>query len=92
MTFMRCDDNDEFVVVINFSNRPVNTARSNFENGPDFQPVKISGTADVPTAVLPLFHLNGFEWRIYHRVAVEISRLQCLYASRPSPLYAKTTH
>jgi cyclomaltodextrinase len=67
VTLMRCDKNDEFVVVINFSNRPVNNGSVKLEKGPDFQLVKISGLPDVHDSSLPLFHLNGFEWRIYHR-------------------------
>jgi cyclomaltodextrinase len=66
VTLMRSDKNDEFVVVINFSNRPV-TGSVKLENGPDFRPVKISGIPDAHDSSLPLFHLNGFEWRIYHR-------------------------
>jgi glycosidase len=67
VTLMRSDENDEFVVVINFSNRPV-TGSVKLENGQDFQPVKISGLPDAHDSSLPLFHLNGFEWRIYHRI------------------------
>jgi cyclomaltodextrinase len=66
VTLMRSDKNDEFVVVINFSNRPI-TGSVKLENGPDFQLVKISGVPDAHDSSLPLFHLNGFEWRIYHR-------------------------
>jgi cyclomaltodextrinase / maltogenic alpha-amylase / neopullulanase len=66
VTLMRSDKNDEFVVVINFSNRPI-TGSVKLENGPDFQLMKISGLPDAHDSSLPLFHLNGFEWRIYHR-------------------------
>jgi cyclomaltodextrinase len=66
VTLMRSGKNDEFVVVINFSNRPI-TGSVKLENGPDFQLVKISGLPDAHDSSLPLFHLNGFEWRIYHR-------------------------
>jgi cyclomaltodextrinase len=66
VTLMRSDKNDEFVVVINFSNRPV-TGSVKLENGPDYRPVKISGMPGVHDSSLPAFHLNGFEWRIYHR-------------------------
>lgn len=66
VTLMRSGKNDEFVVVINFSNRPI-TGSVKLENGPDFRPVKISGIPDVHDSSLPQFHLNGFEWRIYHR-------------------------
>jgi glycosidase len=67
VTLVRCDKNDEFVVVINFSNRPINNGTVKLEKGSDFQLVKISGQPDVHDSSLPLFHLNGFEWRIYHR-------------------------
>jgi glycosidase len=66
VTLMRSGKNDEFVVVINFSNRPI-TGSVKLENGPNFQLVKISGLPDAHDSSLPLFHLNGFEWRIYHR-------------------------
>jgi len=33
----------------------------------EFKAVKISGMPDVPPEGFPLFRLNGFEWRIYHR-------------------------
>jgi cyclomaltodextrinase len=69
VTLMRSGKNDEFVVVINFSNRPI-TGSVKLENGPDFQLVKISGLPDAHDSSLPLFHLNGFEWRIYHRSVV----------------------
>jgi cyclomaltodextrinase len=66
VTFMRSDDKDEFVVVINFSNRPI-AGSVKLENGQDYRLVKISGMPDTYDSSLPLFHLNGFEWRIYHR-------------------------
>ena len=66
VTFMRADDQDEFIVVINFSNRPV-AGRVEMKDGEGFQPVRISGMPDGDADGLPTFHLNGFEWRIYHR-------------------------
>jgi glycosidase len=67
VTFMRQDDQDEFVVVINFSNRPV-AGRMEIKDGKGFQLVRIPGMPDGAADGLPAFHLNGFEWRIYHRV------------------------
>lgn len=67
VTFMRADGLDEFVVVVNFSNRPI-TGSVKLENSQDFMPVRISGLPDTHDSGLPLFHLNSFEWRIYHRV------------------------
>lgn len=67
VTLMRLDANDEFVVVINFSDRPVSGKVEVMNNG-DFQPVQISGIPKPPANDFPAFHLGGFEWRIYHRV------------------------
>jgi len=67
VAFMRADDKDEFVVVINFSNRPV-SGRVEMNDGKGFQPVRISGMPDGDAEGLPAFRLNSFEWRIYHRV------------------------
>ena len=66
VTLMRSDDNDEFVVAINFSNRPV-TGRVEVQNSGEFKPVQVSGTPQSSTDGFPLMHLGGFEWRIYHR-------------------------
>jgi glycosidase len=67
VTFMRADAKDEFVTVINFSNRAI-AGSVEVKNGQDFQPVRISGIPDAPAGNFPHFRLNGFEWRIYHRV------------------------
>jgi len=66
VTLMRLDEKDEFVVVINFSNRPI-VGWVEVLNDREFKPVKIAGMPEVPLDGLPLFRLNGFEWRIYHR-------------------------
>ncbi|MEI9863195.1 MAG: alpha-amylase family glycosyl hydrolase [Limisphaerales bacterium] len=66
VTLMRQDDKDEFVIVINFSNRPI-TGKVEVMNGQDFQPVPISGIPKPPAGHFPLLQLGGFEWRIYHR-------------------------
>jgi cyclomaltodextrinase / maltogenic alpha-amylase / neopullulanase len=65
-TLMRSDDHDEFVVVVNFSNRPVN-GRVQVPNDKDFKPVPVSGMPKIPDGDFPDMHLGGFEWRIYHR-------------------------
>ncbi len=67
VTFMRLEGKDEFVVVINFSNRPV-YGSVEVMHDQEFKPVKISGVPEAPPTGFPLFRLNGFEWRIYHRV------------------------
>jgi len=66
LTFMRSDSKDEFVIAINFSNRPV-VGRAEVLNDQEFKPVKISGMPEFPANGFPGFRLNGFEWRIYHR-------------------------
>ena len=67
VTLTRRDEKDEFVIVINFSNRPL-TGRVETMNDGDFKPLRFSGMPEVPQQGFPLFRLNGFEWRIYHRV------------------------
>jgi glycosidase len=67
VTLMRSDDKDEFVIVINFSNRPI-SGRVQVQNNKDFKPVQISGMPKSPDGDFPVMHLGGFEWRIYHRV------------------------
>ena len=67
VTLMRLDDKDEFVAVINFSNRPV-TGWVEVLNDREFKPMRFSGMPEAPANGFPLFRLNGFEWRVYHRV------------------------
>jgi cyclomaltodextrinase / maltogenic alpha-amylase / neopullulanase len=67
VTLLRPDDKDEFVVIINLSNRPV-AGWVELKNSQEFKPVPISGMPEPPANGLPLFHLNGFEWRVYHHV------------------------
>ncbi len=66
VTFMRLDANDQFVVIINFSNRPV-SGKVEVMNSGDFKPVQISGMPKPADGDFPAFHLGAFEWRIYHR-------------------------
>lgn len=66
VSFMRLDANDEFVVVVNLSNRPV-TSSLKVLNAAEFKPVKISGQSDASSGDLPRFQLEGYGWRIYHR-------------------------
>src|SRR5436190_6479045 len=67
VTFMRLDTKDEFVGVFNFSNRPA-VGSVEVMHDQEFKPVKIAGMPECPPGGFPLFRLNGFEWRIYHRV------------------------
>jgi hypothetical protein len=66
VTLMRLDKADEFVVVINFSNRP-KVGWVEVQHPEEFKPVEIAGLPDCPPGGFPLFRLGGFEWRIYHR-------------------------
>jgi len=71
VTYLRVDSHDEFLVLINLSNRPL-LGKVDLKNPAGFNAVQISGTDDSGGGPLPTFHLNGFEWRIYHR-ATELS-------------------
>lgn len=66
VTFMRLDGKDEFVVVVNLSSRPV-TGFVEVSRAEQFKYVKIAGIPDPSGNGFPLFHLKGYEWRIYHR-------------------------
>ena len=66
VTLMRLDERDEFVVLINFSNRPA-VGWVSVMHDQEFKPIKFSGMPEAPAAGFPLFKLNGFEWRVYHR-------------------------
>jgi len=66
VSLLRQDDSDEFIVVVNFSNRP-ETAQVPTPDAASFKPVKISGLPDVADGGLANLRLKGFEWRIYHR-------------------------
>jgi glycosidase len=66
VTFLRLDAQDEFVAVVNTSNRPA-TGWVEVMHDQQFKPVKISGMPEVPPTGFPLFRLSGFEWRVYHR-------------------------
>ncbi|MGH7972927.1 MAG: alpha-amylase family glycosyl hydrolase, partial [Limisphaerales bacterium] len=68
ITLMRLDDRDEFVVLINFSNRP-RVGWVEVMHDQEFKPVKLDGMAEVPSGGFPLFKLTGYDWRIYHRQA-----------------------
>jgi cyclomaltodextrinase len=66
VTFQRACDGNELVVVINFSNRPVN-GQVEVNNGQDFKPVRVAGMPAAPNQDFPTVHLGGFDWRIYQR-------------------------
>jgi len=72
VSYMRLDDSNEFVVVLNLSNRPV-AGSLKVLNAAEFKPVKIAGLPDGPQGDLPRFQLDGFGWRIYHRAVTTMT-------------------
>lgn len=66
VTFVRADDKGEFLVAINFSNRPIR-ARVDLNSKQDFAPVKIAGVEYSDGSPAGDLNLKGFEWRIYRR-------------------------
>jgi glycosidase len=66
LTYLRADDHDQLLVIINCTGRPL-AGRVNLKNADGFTPVKISGVPGSDDGPLPAFQLKGFEWRIYHR-------------------------
>ncbi len=72
VTYLRADSKDEFLVAINFSNRPLD-GRVDLKDCAGFQPVNISGLQNSDHDSLPAIHLNGFEWHIYHRAATAMA-------------------
>ena len=81
LTFLRADDKDELLVVINFSNRPL-TGKVDLKDVSGFVPVRISGVLDSDSGPLPTLHLNSFEWRIYHRSSILLRPVARLAADK----------
>ena len=67
VSIMRLDEKDEFVIVINFSSRPV-IGSVEVLSADEFIPVKFAGVPEPQLNSLSNFRLNGYEWRVYHRV------------------------
>ena len=66
VSFLRKDDKDEFLVMINLTSHPA-TGTVEVPNAGDFEPVKISDRG-VPLSPLSSgFSLSGYEWVIFHR-------------------------
>jgi glycosidase len=79
LTFLRADASDELLVVINFSKNAL-TGTVDVKDGDRFAPVEISGMRSSDAGLPPTLHLNGFEWRIYHRAAVSLPPQQRIAA------------
>jgi glycosidase len=81
VTFLRADNKDELLVVINFSDHPI-TGKVDLNNVDGFVPVEISGVHSSEGGPLPMSHLNGYEWRIYHRARIPRNPVPAVAASR----------
>jgi hypothetical protein len=66
VTFLRRDAHDEFVTVVNFSNRP-QTGSVEVAHGAEFKPLAPGGGPPDQPADFARLALGAFEWRIYHR-------------------------
>ena len=66
VSYLRRDAQDEYLVLINFSNIRANGTVT-LPDGQPFEPVKINGWANPVDPNLPEFQLNGFGWLICHR-------------------------
>jgi glycosidase len=81
VTFLRADNKDELLVVINFSDHPV-TGNVDLKNVDGFVPVEIPGVQSSEVGPLPTAHLNSYEWRIYHRATIPRNPVPAVTASR----------
>lgn len=66
LSFTRKDDKDEFLILINLSNRRA-AGSVDLTDPNNLQPVKITSRRPPGDIQLPNFNLGGFEWFIYHR-------------------------
>jgi cyclomaltodextrinase len=87
VAFKRADETNEFVVVINFSNRPA-YARLDVAGGDDFKPVRIFGMPPAPNQDFPAVHLGAFDWRIYRRNLPAAEQTAAASTIIPLPLNA----
>lgn len=71
VTFLRADDRDVLLVVINFSNRPL-SGKVDLKDVEGFVPLEIPGMPGCQGSPLPAVQLNQYEWRIYHRPSILI--------------------
>jgi hypothetical protein len=65
-SFLRSDNKDEFLALVNLSSQRV-TGSVELPDAETYQPVKISGRAVPLDSLSSGFSLNGYEWIIYHR-------------------------
>ena len=67
VSFVRHDDKDEFLILINFSNSEVSGSVNNLDGAGDFKPVNIGDQPVSPDSTLPDFKLESYGWCIFHR-------------------------
>jgi glycosidase len=72
VSFLRQDDKDEFVVLVNLSNRPASGILT-VDGAPEFKEVSIKGMPGATADNLTHFQLDGFGWRIYHRNVIKLA-------------------
>lgn len=73
VSFMREDDAEAFIILVNLSSRPVHGSVLLPE--PDaFAPVTVNGVPTPATEDFPDFRLGGYEWHIYQRVDTDVGR------------------
>jgi len=68
VTFIRSDAQEDFLIAINFCNRPI-AGSVEVPHAEGFKLIKLAGMSDSGPGNLPSLKLNGFDWRIYHRPA-----------------------
>jgi glycosidase len=66
LTFLRADDKDQLLVVINFSDHPL-SGKVDLKDVAGFVPINLLNEQSSKGGSLPELNLNSFEWRIYHR-------------------------
>ena len=72
VSFLRQDDKDEFVVLVNLSNRPASGTLT-VDGAPEFKEMSIKGLPGATADNLTHFQLDGFGWRIYHRNVIKLA-------------------
>ncbi|HEX9046212.1 MAG TPA: hypothetical protein VF988_04235, partial [Verrucomicrobiae bacterium] len=68
----RTDGKEDLLVLINFSNRPVD-GKVELKNAAGFTPLKIGAQEISGQIKPPSFHLNGFEWRVLQRTSTAVA-------------------
>jgi cyclomaltodextrinase / maltogenic alpha-amylase / neopullulanase len=72
VSFLRQDDKDEFVVLVNLSNRP-ESGTLTVDGASEFKEMSIKGLPDAIIDNPTHFQLDGFGWRIYHRNVIKLA-------------------